>query len=419
MKKLIMITNLFPYGNDTGEMYLRNEIEILLAEFDSISIIACDAKSDDSLFTDKLEKKIDVFALQNKKSQKFGNKKYFFNMIKLIFLKKNDDIKKEFKNVKKLKNKMFLLYFLAKSNDRIKRIKKYVDIKKIKSDEIIIYSYRFFDLAYVGIELGKLLNISKIKIISRAHGYDLYEYRNNLNFLPMREYLLEKCDLIYPCSIDGEMYLKNKYPKYSTKIKVSYLGTNDYKADYLPIQNGILEIVSCSNVIPVKRVQLIANIVRKLNKKIKIHWTHIGGGSQLEKMKNDYSDLIEIGIITLIGSLPHNQVVDYYKEHHFDLFINLSLSEGIPQAIMEAISFGIPVIATNVGGNCEIVKDNISGFLVDVEINENQIIQIIEKYYKLPEDEIIKKRKNTRSFWEKTFNTKINEKYFINELRGE
>ena len=33
----------------------------------------------------------------------------------------------------------------------------------------------------------------------------------------------------------------------------------------------------------------------------------------------------------------------------FDLFVNMSLSEGIPVSIMEAISFGIPIIATNVG----------------------------------------------------------------------
>ena len=47
----------------------------------------------------------------------------------------------------------------------------------------------------------------------------------------------------------------------------------------------------------------------------------------------------------------------------FDLFVNMSLSEGIPVSIMEAISFGIPIIATNVGGNAEIVNDE-TGVLI-------------------------------------------------------
>lgn len=53
----------------------------------------------------------------------------------------------------------------------------------------------------------------------------------------------------------------------------------------------------------------------------------------------------------------------------FDLFVNMSLSEGIPVSIMEAISFGIPIIATNVGGNAEIVNDE-TGVLIPVNIDQ-------------------------------------------------
>lgn len=47
----------------------------------------------------------------------------------------------------------------------------------------------------------------------------------------------------------------------------------------------------------------------------------------------------------------------------------MSLSEGIPVSIMEAISFGIPIIATNVGGNAEIVNDE-TGVLIPVNIDQ-------------------------------------------------
>jgi len=48
--------------------------------------------------------------------------------------------------------------------------------------------------------------------------------------------------------------------------------------------------------------------------------------------------------------LPHNDVLNYYASNPVDVFINTSSSEGLPVSIMEAMSFGIPVIATNVGG---------------------------------------------------------------------
>lgn len=58
----------------------------------------------------------------------------------------------------------------------------------------------------------------------------------------------------------------------------------------------------------------------------------------------------------------------------FDLFVNMSLSEGIPVSIMEAISFGIPIIATNVGGNAEIVNDE-TGVLIPVNIDQAALMK--------------------------------------------
>ena len=49
--------------------------------------------------------------------------------------------------------------------------------------------------------------------------------------------------------------------------------------------------------------------------------------------------------------------MDYYiKNNHFDVFINLSKFEGLPVSIIEAISFGVPVFATDAGGSREAVN---------------------------------------------------------------
>ncbi|MGZ5247769.1 MAG: glycosyltransferase, partial [Flavitalea sp.] len=78
----------------------------------------------------------------------------------------------------------------------------------------------------------------------------------------------------------------------------------------------------------------------------------------------------------------------------FDLFLNVSESEGVPVSIMEAMSAGLPVIATNVGGTREIV-DGSNGVLVNKNISALELSDLLVHFKERSPEEIKKFRNNS------------------------
>ncbi|MEP7370708.1 MAG: TIGR03088 family PEP-CTERM/XrtA system glycosyltransferase [Nitrosospira sp.] len=67
-----------------------------------------------------------------------------------------------------------------------------------------------------------------------------------------------------------------------------------------------------------------------------------------------------------------------------DLFVLPSLGEGISNTILEAMSTGLPVIATSVGGNVELVKEGLTGMLVPPGVPA-ALTEVMLKYYRDPD----------------------------------
>jgi glycosyltransferase involved in cell wall biosynthesis len=68
--------------------------------------------------------------------------------------------------------------------------------------------------------------------------------------------------------------------------------------------------------------------------------------------------------ITLSGYVPHSDLPAYYSL--MDVFVHPSLRDGMPNAVLEAMACGVPVVATPVGGVLDVVKDRINGMLFPI-----------------------------------------------------
>lgn len=404
MKKLYIITSKYPYGN--SEQFIHNEILILKSKFEIVLVpTALDKKS--NIRSDFFGCQIYDFRKINKIYAILSAMKTVIYFFSKVFIR---EMLVVFRKNKKIANFLHLCKFTIKGEYKFQLIKRH--IKEVDRTSVLVYSYWLYYQAFIA---SRLSNTYNIPAISRAHGFDLYEYRNKGNYIPFRNYILNSLDRVFVVSNEGKEYLKEKYPFALKKYTVNRLGTKDYGTcinDY----DKIINIVSCSWLVPVKRVNLIIEALRNILN-LQVKWVHFGNGplmNQLLKMCEELPNNINFDFK---GDLKNTEILSYYKNNYIDWFINVSESEGIPVSIMEAISFGIPVIATNVGGVSEIVINGENGFLLPKDFTPVELSEKIVKTVSIRLTDKLKFRKNARSIWMSRYNILNNLKDFENEIK--
>lgn len=210
------------------------------------------------------------------------------------------------------------------------------------------------------------------KVYVRCHRIDIYsDFR-----WPSETIIHATSDGIFPISSDGKYFLEETKGLPSGPIEVHRLGVRIPPVCSVPSNDGVYRILSCSNLIPVKRVNLIARVVGRLP--FPVEWTHIGDGPEGDAIKELVEGFDAKHVVVFKGRLSNQQVYESYKSSPVDLFINLSESEGVPVSIMEALAHGVPVVATDVGGTAEIIDEKV-GKLVPVDLGAEQVCDAISE----------------------------------------
>ncbi|MDA0973628.1 MAG: glycosyltransferase, partial [Bacteroidetes bacterium] len=169
-----------------------------------------------------------------------------------------------------------------------------------------------------------------------------------------------------------------------------------------------LRVISCSTISELKRVHLIPELLKSLGRPV--HWTHIGDGPMISIVRQIMEQENNQVRATLLGFITPDQVAEVYKEIAFDIFLHLSSSEGIPVSMMEAISFGIPIVATEVGAVPEIVNNSTGNLLAEELDMESWTTSLQKALDSLPN------RASVRMFWEENFKAETNYPIFAQKL---
>ncbi len=404
-KTLLLFTQSFPFTQAAEQTFLRNEVEYLFDSFSKVIIVPEYAEGDRVKINEEILFDKSLFYYIKQKQQQ--NKLYklllgFSFRLILSELKNRPDI---FLSPKKIKR-------LLSAGYKIKLVKEWFNKHYKESKNSILYTYWFTPTT-----LG-LLN-GKAKVITRAHGTDLYEERHN-DYIPLRNYALSQIERVCCVSQAGVDYLTQKYPKDKEKYSLNRIGVKNSKNSFQrekPTKEFI--IVSCSGLIRLKRVDLILKGViefAKRNNELKIEYFHFGDGEEMKKITKIISDNRAPNLqINFKGNTENSQILDFYATNHIDVFINASTTEGIPVSIMEAQSFGIPFIGTNVGGIPELLNGK-NGIIISENPTVEEIADAVDNINNLADAAIISMRENSYKNWHNRFNADLNFKKFAEEI---
>jgi colanic acid/amylovoran biosynthesis glycosyltransferase len=403
MKTLLLLTNSFPYG--TGESFLSPELNYANG-FDKIYVCPCSI----SEFAEKTRNLPDEIECIPIHRIKLGNKQYLRLIMRPCVLEECFCLLGKRKLT--LSRIHELLFFMKNADGIFQALKQALSFNS--GDSVVIYSYWLYDAAVAGVLFASFLRKKgvSVRVISRAHGFDIYEERARYSYLPMRKYLLHNLDHIYPCSVDGESVLKKEAGKDSEKIACAFLGTEDHGEG--PQRREPFHIVSCSYLVPVKRIHLIIEALKQVD--FPFIWTHIGSGPLEKEIREAASQLPKNVKAEFLGTCSNEEILAYYHSNYISAIVNVSSSEGIPVSIMEAASFGIPAVATDVGGTHEIIETGKNGFLLPQNFTQQEFLDVIDKIRTMNDDEYLTLCRNARRVWKQKFSAAYNFPKFYGEI---
>lgn len=101
-----------------------------------------------------------------------------------------------------------------------------------------------------------------------------------------------------------------------------------------------------------------------------------GEGPLFNDLRLMIDDLRLTENIKLVGGIAHDELQLYFRAA--DIFVLNSSYEGLSHVMLEAMAEGVPVAATNAGGNRELIEDGINGFLVDAGNGEELVNKIVK-----------------------------------------
>ena len=259
-----------------------------------------------------------------------------------------------------------------------------LDFKIFKEEKIEMHCQFATQSTIMGLMIKEYLK-TNVSYSFTYHAYDIFV--KNLWFTTLTTNA-EKAFSISNFNID---YVIRNY-KIKDKSKIHYLPLGVFTPEIAPTRisftdRNILRLGFLSYFVEMKGINYLLPAINKLKNSNIRFVINIAGDGPLKEDMISFVEKNSLKEYVIFHGLIKNEDKDrFYRK--LDLFILPSISKGIetdglPVVLMEAVSYGLPIISTNVSGIPEICINNYNGYLIQQKSVE-EIVNAITKFYNSP-----------------------------------
>ena len=184
----------------------------------------------------------------------------------------------------------------------------------------------------------------------------------------IRDFSIKNADII----ITPSEHLKNFVLNlgYKNKIETINNGVKIPKESTKIFKNNQINITTLSRLVTHKNIDKIIESISDLNNPL-IKFNIVGEGPELIKLKSISLKSNNKKNFIFHGKLNREDINHIFLNS--DFYIQASNYEGLPHSILEAMSFGIPVLSTPVGECVKILGEDERGYLLDLPVSIDNI----------------------------------------------
>ena len=255
-------------------------------------------------------------------------------------------------------------------------VKKLLGLNKFIKDNDIEIVHSHGKGAGIYSRMLKILN-PRLKIVHTLHGVHIGEYgflKKSVYIFLERFLTLFTDKFINVSNSENSVCLKLKLFKKS-KSEIVYNGIKALlKDDHAKIKFNLSEkrvVTTISRFDYQKNMSLAYEIAQNFKDNSDIVFLWLGDGDDRTK----FESMAQKDGVNIIFTGFTDEIPAYLSAT--DIYLSTSRWEGLPYALIEAQSLGIPIVATNVVGNNEVVENGKSGFLFESAQQARQDIEIL------------------------------------------
>tara|TARA_Y100001958_G_C21248189_1_gene580570 strand:- start:701 stop:1783 length:1083 start_codon:yes stop_codon:yes gene_type:complete len=216
------------------------------------------------------------------------------------------------------------------------------------------------------------LRAKKNKLIVSVWGTDITDFPNkSLLHRLLVKFILNRSDYIFSTS----NFLSRKVKDLSKrKSFITPFGVKGFEDKKIKKKSETIILGTAKNLTNFSGVDLALKCFSKLKSRYietKIKFEIAGDGPERKKIE---SIIYKLGLtkdVNLLGYIDHKKIYDFMSR--IDIYINLPQKESFGVSVLEASAAGKPIIASNIGGLPEIVKNEETGIIVNLD--EEQIVE--------------------------------------------